>query len=188
MSESTVVVWDRLVRLLHGALVLALAVSWLGTFVLPGVHQPAGYLALALVGVRLAWGFSGGRYARFSQFVRGPRLTWAYALDVLRRCEPRHIGHNPLGAWMILALLGGVAALALTGWLYTTDRFWGDEQVEAVHRWLAWALLALALLHLAGVIYTGWRQRESLPLAMLTGRKRGPDRDDAGARTPLSKR
>jgi len=174
MAEATVAVWDRLVRLLHWGLLLALIVCWLGTFVLPGVHQPAGYVALAMVGVRLVWGFGGGRYARFGQFVRGPRATWAYARDVLRRREPRHLGHNPLGAWMILALLGCVCALALTGWLYTTDRFWGDAQVEAVHLGLAWGLLGLALLHVAGVCYTGRRQRESLPLAMLTGRKRGP--------------
>jgi cytochrome b len=173
MAEAAV--WDRLVRLLHWSLLLSLTVSWLGTFALPGVHQPAGYLALALVAVRLVWGFTGSRYARFSQFVRGPRATWAYARAVLRRCEPRHIGHNPLGAWMILALLGCVGALALTGWLYTTDRYWGDEQVEALHLALAWGLLALALLHVAGVFYTGWRQRESLPLAMLTGRKRDLD-------------
>lgn len=149
MSAHTVAVWDRLVRLLHWSLLLSLIVSWLGTFALPGVHQPAGYLALALVGVRLLWGFSGSRYARFSQFVRGPRATWAYARAVLRRREPRHIGHNPLGAWMILALLGCVCALALTGWLYTIDRFWGDERVEALHVALAWALLALALLHVS---------------------------------------
>jgi cytochrome b len=174
MAEPTVAVWDRLVRLLHWSLLVSLIVSWLGTFALPGVHQPAGYLALTLVGVRLLWGFTGSRYARFRQFVRGPRATWAYARAVLRRREPRHIGHNPLGAWMILALLGCVGALALTGWLYTTDCFWGDEQVEALHLALAWALLALALLHVAGVFYTGRRQRESLLRAMFSGRKRGP--------------
>ena len=174
MRESTVAVWDRLVRVLHWGLLLALIVSWLGTFAWPGVHQPAGYVALALVALRLLWGFAGGRYARFGQFVRGPRATRAYALAVLRRREPRHVGHNPLGAWMILALLGCVCALALTGWLYTSDRYWGDERVEWLHLALAWGLLALALLHVAGVLYTGWRQRESLLLAMLTGRKRCP--------------
>lgn len=175
MAGPTVVVWDRLVRLLHWSLVLSLIVAWLGTFALPGVHQPAGYAALALVMLRLAWGCVGSRYARFRQFVRGPRATWAYAWQVLHRRELRHIGHNPLGAWMILALLGSVLALSLTGWLYTTDRFWGDEQVEAMHVGLAWALLVLAVLHVGGVLYTGWRQHECLPLAMLNGRKRVTD-------------
>ena len=174
-GQPTVAVWDRLVRWLHWSLLLSLLVSWLGTIVIPGVHQPAGYLALALVAVRLGWGFAGSRYARFGQFVRGPRATWAYARAVLRRREPRHIGHNPLGAYMIVALLASVCALALTGWLYTTDRFWGDEQIEALHLALAWTLLALAVLHVAGVFYTGRRQRESLLRAMFSGRKRGPD-------------
>jgi cytochrome b len=169
-------VWDRPVRLMHWALVLALGLSWLGTFALAGVHQPLGYLALGLVLLRLAWGVVGSRYARFAQFVRGPRATWAYARALVQRREPLHLGHNPLGAWMVLALLAHVPALALTGWLYTTDRFWGDATVEAWHLALAWSLLALVLLHLGGVLFTSWRQRENLVRAMFTGRK--PARDD----------
>lgn len=175
MADDEVHVWDRLVRTLHWGLALALLLCWLGTFALPGVHQPAGWLALALVGQRLAWGFVGGRRARFRHFVRGPRATAAYALALWHGRARRHLGHNPLGAWMVLALLGCVMALALSGWLYTTDRFWGDEQVEAWHLALAWVLGGLVLLHLAGVLFTSWRQRECLPRAMLTGRKRRPD-------------
>ena len=168
-------VWDPLVRVLHWSLVAMLLLSWLGTFAIAGTHQPAGYVALALVLLRLVWGGVGSKYARFSQFVRGPRATWNYLMAVLRRREPRHIGHNPLGAWMILALLACVAGLGLTGWLYTTDAFWGDATVEALHVGLAWTLLGLVLLHIAGVFYTSRRQRESLLLAMFSGRKRGGD-------------
>jgi cytochrome b len=130
-------VWDPLVRLLHWGLVIALTLCWLGTFAIPGVHQPAGYVALAIVLLRLLWGGIGSRYARFAQFVRGPRATWSYLRAMLQRREPRHLGHNPLGACMVLALLANVAGLALTGWLYTTDRFWGDATVERVHLALA---------------------------------------------------
>ena len=151
---------------------LALAASWLGTFAWPGAHQRAGWMALTIVALRLAWGVVGGGHARFASFVLGPRATWAYLLDVLRRREPRYIGHNPLGAWMIVALLACVSGLTLTGWLYTTDALWGDETVEALHVGLAWTLLALLAMHVAGVLCTGRRQRECLPLAMLTGRKR----------------
>lgn len=174
-TPVTVRVWDPLVRMLHWSLVLSLAVSWLGAFAISGTHQLAGYVALGIVVLRALWGFVGSRYARFAHFVRGPRATWAYLQAVLRRRAPRHIGHNPLGACMILTLLGCVAGLGLTGWLYTTDAFWGDAIVEALHVGMAWTLLALAGLHVAGVCCTGGRQPESLLRAMFSGRKRAAD-------------
>jgi cytochrome b len=164
-------VWDALVRALHWCLVLAVTLSWLGTFALAGVHQGAGYAALAIVMLRVLWGSVGSRYARFAQFVRGPRATWAYLKAVLQRREPRYLGHNPLGACMVLALLTSVAGLALTGWLYTTDSFWGDAAVELTHLTLAWGLLALVVLHVAGVLFTSRRQRDNLIAAMFNGCK-----------------
>lgn len=174
-ARATLAVWDPLLRLLHWGLVAAVLVSWLGTVVLDGAHRPAGYLALGIVMLRLLWGFVGSRYARFAQFVRGPRATRAYLLDLLHRREARYIGHNPLGACMVLALLGCVLGLALTGWLYTSEALWGDAGVEAMHVALAWTLLGLVCLHVSGALYTGWRHRESLVWAMFSGRKRGPD-------------
>lgn len=176
-------VWDRAVRLLHWTLVVSVALSWvttLGWEAVPGPwHQPAGYAALAVVALRLAWGFVGSRYARFAQFVRSPRRTLAYLRQVLAGAEPRHVGHNPLGAWMVLALIAHVLLLAATGWLYTTDAFFGDETVEAVHHVLAWTLLGCIALHVSGVVYTSLRHRENLVLAMISGRKRAPAGRDA---------
>jgi cytochrome b len=71
-----------------------------------------------------------------------------------------------------------IVLLALTGWLYTTDAFFGDAKVEAVHEALAWAMLALVLLHVAGAIVTGRRQRENLIASMWHGRKRAPQQGD----------
>lgn len=171
-------VWDRAVRALHWVLVGAVALSALGLVALFGVHQPAGYVALAAVVLRIVWGVRGSHYARFAQFVRGPRAAWRYARAVAARREPRHLGHNPLGAWMVLALMACVAGLALTGWLYTTDAYWGDETVEAVHLALAWGLLGLVVVHVAGVIFTSLRHRENLVASMVHGRKRAPEGDD----------
>jgi len=70
------------------------------------------------------------QYLEPPQLVYGPRATWSYLVAVLQRREPHHIGHNPLGAWMILTLLACVGALAMTGWLYTNDRFYGDSFVK----------------------------------------------------------
>jgi cytochrome b len=74
--------------------------------------------------------------------------------------EPRYIGHNPLGAWMIVALLASVAGLALPGWPYTVVAATGHSARRRV-------------------LFTGRRQRESLVRAMLSGRKRRPSDDRA---------
>ena len=71
-----------------------------------------------------------------------------------------------------------VAALALTGWLYTTDRFWGDVTVERMHEALAWSLLGLVAIHVAGVLVASRRHRENLVRSMIDGRKRAPGEDD----------
>ncbi len=171
-------VWDPLQRLLHWTLVAAVAASWLTTLAFFAAHQPAGYIALAVVLVRVVWGFVGSRHARFSDFVRGPRATWAYLGSLRRHAGPRHLGHNPLGAWMVLALLGCIVALALSGWLYTTDALWGDATVETLHVALAWGLLGLIAVHVGGVLFASRRQHENLILAMITGDKAGPSDSD----------
>ena len=176
-------VWDAAVRLLHWALVAAVslaALSLLGWGT--DWHQGAGYAAVAIVVLRIVWGVTAGAgsaHARFGSFVRSPGATWRYLRLVQVHREPHHLGHNPLGGWMVLALMACVLALGLTGWLYTTDRFWGDETVERTHTALAWALLGLVALHVAGVAFTSRRQHENLVAAMFTGRKRTPPTADA---------
>ena len=174
----TIRVWDRAVRVLHWALVGSVALAAISTVALFGAHRPAGYVALAVVALRLLWGGIGSRYARLAQFVRAPGATLRYARALAQHREPRYLGHNPLGGWMVVALMGCIAGLALTGWLYTTDAFWGDETVERVHRALAWALLGLVVAHVGGVLFTSLRQRENLVVAMLDGRKRAPAEHD----------
>lgn len=173
-------VWDRLVRLLHWTLVTAVATAWLSTLDI-GIgwtHEPAGYVAAGIVAARLLWGWLGSPHARFARFVYHPSVVLAYSQKLWHHQEPRHIGHNPLGGWMVLMLLACVGGTAFTGWLQTTDRYWGSESLEAVHTWLAWSLLALIALHLTGVIFTSIRHRENLVRAMITGRKAPPRGDD----------
>lgn len=170
-------VWDLLVRLLHWSLVAAIVIAWLSTLHLGfgSTHEPAGYVALAVVATRVLWGLLGRRpgaqYARFSQFVRPPAAVRHYAHLLRAHREPRYIGHNPLGGWMVLALLACIASIGITGWLQTTDRYWGSEVLEFIHHKLAWALLGMIALHVLGVIVTSLRHRENLVAAMFTGRK-----------------
>ena len=108
-------VWDLAVRILHWALVLTVAVAWLTRHSPGRWHEWIGYATLAIVAVRAVWGFIGSRYARFADFVRPVSMTAAYARDVLARREARFIGHNPLGGWMVVALLAMVALVGLDG-------------------------------------------------------------------------
>lgn len=171
-------VWDRPVRVLHWALALACTGAWLTTGIVTGWHESLGLAALAIVAARIAWGFAGSRYARFSQFLRTPRATWAYAREAWRGAAPRYLGHNPLGGWMAIVLWACVAACGLSGWLYTTDSFWGEAWLDRLHEVLGWTLLALVPLHVAGVVHTGRKHGEMLVRAMLSGFKRGAGRDD----------
>jgi cytochrome b len=169
---DAVKVWDPLVRLLHWLLVGSFA----GAFILSEdggrVHEILGYIALGLVIARIIWGFIGSKYARFAEFVPSPWELFGYLRDVVARREPRYIGHNPAGAIMILALLAGVLATGLTGWLMTTEALLGVEWIEELHEGFATATLMLAGLHVAGAIYASVRHGENLVLAMITGWKR----------------
>lgn len=176
-------VWDALVRSLHGLLAVAVLTAWAsghwsGRW-FDEIHHTAGYVAGGVVLIRVLWGFFGGaRYARFTQFVRSPRATWAYMRQLQTAREPRYIGHNPLGGWMVLALLASAAAVSLTGFLYTTDWLWGYEWLSDLHEALAWLITALVIGHWAGVALASWRHRENLVAAMFSGRKGPAERSD----------
>ena len=171
VNAALVKVWDPFVRVAHWSLVGSIVAAW---FTSKTLHEWLGYLALGIVVLRIAWGGIGPRYARFGHFVLGPKATFAYAKALAARVEPRYLGHNPLGGWMIVALLVTVALTCASGWLSITDRFWGVAWVQETHALLADALVALAALHVAGVAYTSLRHRENLPRAMVTGSKLPP--------------
>ena len=174
-AQPTVKVWDALVRVGHWALVTGIAATW---FVHGKWHEWLGYAVLAVVAVRIVWGFIGTRYARFGQFVCSPVHTLRYSGQILRHQEPRHLGHNPLGGWMIVMLILTITAVCVTGWLYTTDRYWGEQWVEDLHVALTNVLLGLVALHIVGVIFSSLRHGENLVAAMVHGKKRAPSADD----------
>ena len=171
-------VWDVLVRVAHGSLVIGICTAWFTRHGPGRVHEWIGYAVLAVIIIRIVWGVTGSKFARFASFVRSPSVTLRYGKDVIAKREARHIGHNPLGAWMIVALLTTTIAVCVTGWLYTTDRFWGVTWMEQLHEWLSNALLALAALHIGGVVFSSIRHGENLMAAMLHVKKRAPGPDD----------
>ncbi|MBN2905494.1 MAG: cytochrome b/b6 domain-containing protein [Rhodobacteraceae bacterium] len=195
-------VWDPLIRVFHWGLVATFAVAFLSAEELDSVHELAGYIAAGLVAFRLIWGLIGGRYARFAQFLRGPSETVGYIGDMARGRERRHLGHNPAGAAMIVALLVTLTGTAFTGWMMADpDRVamlpdlpqivspayadgpgehgeGGAGAVKEVHEVLANLVLVLIALHVGGVVLASVRHDENLARAMLTGHKRAPAPDD----------
>jgi cytochrome b len=184
MSEATsgrslsIRVWDPFVRVFHWSLVLSFGVAWLSAKSFEDVHYWAGYAAAALVLLRLLWGVVGTPYARFSQFVRSPLAVVAYLKAIATGSEARYIGHNPAGGAMVIALILAMAATAFTGWLLTTDAWWGDTPLQKLHDHIAHGLLLLVLAHLAGVVFASFRHRENLVAAMVSGEKRAPEPED----------
>ncbi len=112
---GTIRVWDPLVRVFHWSLVVLFFVAYFTGEEENLWHIYAGYGVAGLVVFRVVWGFVGSRHARFSDFVRGPRAVWLYLRGVLAGDAPRHIGHNPAGGWMILALLFTLAVVSFSG-------------------------------------------------------------------------
>lgn len=200
-AQGKVRVWDPLVRVFHWGLAAAFAVAYLSAEELDTVHEIAGYVVAGLVAFRLIWGLVGSRYARFTQFLRGPSETIVYLGDMARGKERRYLGHNPAGAAMIVALLLTLSGTAFTGWLmeepgrvamlpdmpqivspaiadedgeYESYGAGGEEALEEVHEVLANLMLFLIALHVGGVVLASFRHHEILARSMVTGDKRAP--------------
>ena len=174
-ASPTVAVWGLGQRLGHWLL----AGSVIGCWVLHEGgpwHVRLGYLALGIALLRTLAGALGPPPMRFGAFVRSVAATLAYTRMLRDGAAPRYLNHNPLGAWMVLALLVSALVAGGSGALYDTDAFWGDPLVWAVHQVSAWAFVALVPLHLAGVLLSSRAHRENLVWAMITGRKRAPAR------------
>lgn len=178
-------VWDLPLRVFHWLLAACVAGSWV-THEL-GVewfswHARIGCLTLVLLAFRIAWGFVGPRHARFSSFVRGPRTTLAYLRTVLRSGSAASVGHNPLGALSVLAMLGLLLVQAVTGLfandeIFNTGPLYGyvndaqSDRLAALHgRNFDW-IVALIALHLAAVAWHQLYKRVDVVRPMVTGRK-----------------
>jgi cytochrome b len=177
VPDRTVRVWDPFVRVFHWSQAALIAVAWLTEDGPKTLHQIAGYIIAGMLALRVVWGFIGPRHARFSDFVRGPSTVLGYLRAMVAGREPRYLGHNPAGGAMVVALLLTVAGTAMTGWLQTTDAFWGSSVMEEIHETLASLILVLVAAHLAGVTLASMRHDENLARSMVDGRKRPLDTD-----------
>ena len=179
-----VLIWDLPVRIGHWLLVGAFALAWItgDSEEWRLVHAFAGGTVVGVVLFRLLWGFVGTRHARFASFVRGPQAVFDYVRGLLRGAESNYAGHNAAGGWAIVALLGLGLSTGAGGWLVYQDL--GGEWLEEAHEALASGMLAVAVVHVAGVVVSSLAHRENLVRTMMTGFKRGyPDEAISSSRT-----
>lgn len=167
-------VWDPLVRLFHWTLVGCFAANAIFVDDDSKLHIWIGYAVVALVALRVVWGFIGTRHARFTDFPPSMSGAAAQMTDIATGRKHAHLGHTPLGAWMIYNLLLALLVIGASGYLMTTDAFWGVEWPEEVHEIaVTWAEISV-LLHIAAVVFESIRLRVNLPRSMITGYKDMP--------------
>ncbi|WP_407493115.1 cytochrome b/b6 domain-containing protein [Pseudooceanicola sp. MF1-13] len=178
---QSIKVWDPLVRIFHWALVAGFAANALFTDDESKLHEWVGYAVVGLIAVRILWGLIGTRHARFKDFPPSLSASMEQVGDMATGRVTRHVGHTPLGALMIYNLLGSMLLIGLTGWMMTTNAFWGVGWVEEAHEvMVAWAEVSVVA-HIAAVVYESWRTKVNLPRAMVTGRKNMPATDESPA-------
>lgn len=191
-KPQTVRVWDLPVRVFHWLLAALIVVSFT-TAQIGGnamqIHELSGFTILTLVLFRVLWGIFGSTHARFSDFVRHPRQAIEYARS-LRQGRPLfYAGHNPLGGWMIVALLLCLLVQTGTG-LFANDDImtegplfdWVSKRtsdlLSRIHEINFYVLLVLITLHIAAALYYLWGKRENLILPLFTGRKQVREAQD----------
>jgi cytochrome b len=180
--------WDGPTRVVHWLLVVLLPVSWLTAGENMQVHRWSGYAVLGLVVFRLYWGVFGSQTARFASFIRGRRATLAYARALGARTPADVPGHNPVGAWSVVAILLLLVVQVTLG-LFAVDidglesgplshlvDFDTGRQCAGWHELTFRGLQALVVIHVAAVIFYLVYKRQNLVGPMITG-QRGFARD-----------
>jgi cytochrome b len=186
-AAQPVKLWDLPVRITHWSFVLLLPLMWWTEKVdRMDLHKLLGYAMLGLVLFRLFWGVAGSSTARFRAFLRGPRAVVDHVrASFAGRYEPA-IGHNPLGGWSAVALLGllglqvGLGLIAMdeegivAGPLADHVSFATSESARDWHELVFKILLGFIGLHVAAILFYLAVKRDNLIGAMLTGSKRLP--------------
>lgn len=182
-EEHHVPVWDLGVRFFHWALVI-LVTSAVVTIKMDklSLHVWCGYGVLGLLIFRILWGFIGGTHARFASFIAGPGKVFAYMRGMLsREGHESGLGHNPMGALSVLAMMLVLLFQAVSG-LFTNDEDFSFEgplykwagnslstTLTSLHRLNQWAIYTLVALHILAILFYAVYHRDNLVKPMLNG-------------------
>lgn len=195
---KSVLVWDWSIRVSHWLMVLlftGLMITGRYDRDYFEYHFYFGYGLSALVVFRVIYGLYGSRYAKFSQFIKGPSAVISY-LNVLLKGTPKaHLGHNPIGALMVVALLLGMTLQWGSGLFHSDGLFWtgplngylSEEWLSRmgwIHHVLPNILLTLVGLHMGAVLYHELCLKERLVMAMIHGKKNTKQAPEYVVKTP----
>lgn len=190
---SRVAIWDLPTRAFHWLIVALMpALWWTGEEHMHDLHLLLGEVALGLLIFRLIWGLIGSSTARFAGFVKGPGAILAY----LRGRGPRIVGHNPLGALSVLALLVLLATVIGLG-LFATDEdglapgqlshlvtYDSARMLAERHEQIFWILVGFIGLHVAAILFYLVVRRDNLVAPMVTGARAGSEGETGMAAAP----
>jgi cytochrome b len=183
---SGTMIWDPLLRIFHWSLVVVFTTSFiLGKFgpADMALHFISGYLMAGLITFRWVWGLIGPQTARFSSFLRGPSAIIGYARHLGERRPSGTIGHNPLGALFVIAILVLLSLQVVTGLLADPEDYLNvgplagyvstdiSRKALSLHHTLTPILLALVAVHIAAIAFYKIWKREDLVRPMLTGQR-----------------
>jgi cytochrome b len=107
--------WDPLLRLAHWGIAVVVIANYAFTKEGGSVHIAFGWAGLAILILRLIWGFVGPMEARFSSFPPNPMAALRHLGRMLRGAAPHYPSHNPAGALMAYALWACLGVITLTG-------------------------------------------------------------------------
>jgi cytochrome b len=177
IQKQWVLVWDLPVRVFHWLLVVSFAGAWLTaeSEAQQMLHYAFGYSACALVLFRIVWGLIGTRYARFTQFIKGPTATFQHIKSMVTGKSSMHLvsnlGHNPAGSLAMIGLMVLVLLIGATGY-WAVKEFYGDVMSEA-HEVLASIALGLVVIHVVAAVIMSFIEKQNLVKSMVTGKKLG---------------
>ncbi len=175
-------IWDFPIRLTHWSLVI----SFFGAFFTAEtqpliIHELFAFAALTLVTFRVLWGLVGSDTARFSQFVTGFGPAKAYLNDLVKLKHTPYWGHNPLGAFAILSILGLMFALVGAGLFASAGGYVGPwaqsvsrglaNTLDQTHQLLATLLMAIVVIHITAVFAYRLFFKDNLITPMVKGVK-----------------
>jgi len=179
-------VWDLPTRLFHWSLVLCVVGSFTSAKIGGNAmtwHLGFGYAVCALLTFRFVWGFAGGRWSRFANFLYSPATLLRYLRGERRDDEHLDVGHTPLGSASVFAMLLFLTAQVASG-LFADDEIATTGPLNklvssATALWLSdyhgsigqWVLLTLILLHVGAILTYRLRLRTDLIGPMISGDK-----------------